>query len=220
MFSQLKAMALLLLISFGLAGCSSTDIDLSSPDNSLTLLMDAEPSVNIYMLRGGFNGVFSTGVTDMAAELRSRGVPAQDRNWGEKKILLAEIRKSISSNPNDALIILVGHSLGATSALEMMRELANENVEIDLVVVFDALGSPRVPKQVKRLVNFKATGKKSDPGHFSGEPGFTGKIINVDIRNLEELEKANHWNIVNLAELQRRGIEEIENAYRRHLKSR
>lgn len=208
-FVQFATIAAVFAMSFTLAGCSSTQIDAASIDKT-------NSSAQIYMFRGGFNGVFSTGITDMASELRQRGVPAQDLSWAASSTTLEKIKKSADGNANVGPIILAGHSLGATSVVGMARALTREGLEVDLVIVFDPLGSTRVPKGVRKLINFKASGSKENPGTFRAGPGFTGDIVNVDIRNLPDLEKSSHWNIVNQEELQRRVIREIEATYRRY----
>ena len=152
----------------------------------------------------------------MATELRQRGVPAQDLSWAASNASLDKIRKSVAANPKTRPIILAGHSLGASSVIGMARKLAREDIEVDLVIVFDPLGSSRVPKGVRKLINFKASGKKSNPGGFQPGPGFDGQIVNVDIRNLPDLDKSSHWNIVNQSALQIRVIREIEKEYRKY----
>ncbi len=207
---RLAALAIIFVIPFALAGCSSTqNATVSSAGNSGSV-------ANIYMFRGGFNGVFSTGITDMASQLRQRGVPAQDLSWAASKSSLNKIKKSISANPNARPVILAGHSLGATSVVSMARALTDDGIEVDLVIVFDPLASTRIPKGVRKLINFKASGDKENPGRFRPGTGFTGKIVNVDIRNLTGLNKSSHWNIVNQKNLQQRVVREIESTYRNY----
>ncbi|MEM8542295.1 MAG: hypothetical protein AAGF25_15180 [Pseudomonadota bacterium] len=199
-----------------LTGCSSTQLESPSSAYAASSTDEVKNSAQIYMFRGGFNGVFSTGITDMASELRQRGVPAQDLSWASSTSALDKIKKAASSNANVRPVVLAGHSLGATSVVGMARALTREGIEVDLVIVFDPLGSTRVPKGVRKLINFKASGSKENPGTFRPGPGFTGDIVNVDIRNLPDLEKSSHWNIVNQKELQRRVIQEIETTYQRY----
>ncbi len=175
------------------------------------------PSVSraqIYMYRGGFNGVFSTGINEMAADLNSRGVPAKAVSWSAKDKTLAQIRAARAQG-GARTIILVGHSLGASVVIAMANDLTETGIPVDLVITLDPLYATTVPKGVRRFVNFKASGDKDNPGSFSAAPGFDGEIVNVDIRNLPKLEKSSHWNIVNQSNLQTRVMREIRNAYRR-----
>lgn len=208
---RLKVLMAAMAMVCGLSACTSTGTQTTA--YSSTLPQNNRSDAQIYMFRGGFNGVFSTGITDMATELRRRGVPAQDLSWAASNASLDKIRKSVAANPQAGPIILAGHSLGASSVIGMARKLTREDIEVDLVIVFDPLGSTRVPKGVRKLINFKASGKKSNPGGFEPGPGFNGEIVNVDIRNLPDLDQSGHFNIVNQAALQRRVIREIESEY-------
>ncbi len=210
---RLKVLMAAMAMVCGLSACTSTGTGTQTTAYSATQPRNNRSDAQIYLFRGGFFGVFSTGITHMATELRRRGVPAQDLSWGASNASLDKIRKSVAANPRAGPIILAGHSLGASSVIGMARKLTREDIEVDLVIVFDPLGSTRVPNGVRKLINFKASGKKSNPGGFEPGPGFNGEIVNVDIRNLPDLDQSGHFNIVNQAALQRRVIREIESEY-------
>jgi len=203
-----------------LAGCTASGREASGGLNYAAapaaedIASAKQSAAQVYMFRGGFNGIFSTGITDMAAELRRRGVPAQDLSWTAGHGSLARIKQALARNPQAGPVILAGHSLGASSVLSMAKDLTRDGITVDLLIVFDPLGTMRVPKGVRKLINFKASGDKSDPGGFTPGKGFDGRIVNVDIRNLPDLGKSSHWNIVNQQALQRRVIREIESVYR------
>jgi fermentation-respiration switch protein FrsA (DUF1100 family) len=213
-------LAAALLTAALLGGCTTTGHDASgslnyaTPRETQKTVLAKQSAAQIYMFRGGFNGIFSTGITDMAAELRRRGVPAQDLSWAASNSSLSRIKKAVAHNPQAGPIILAGHSLGAGSVISMAEELTRVGIAVDLVIVFDPLGASRVPKGVRKLINFKASGSKANPGGFRPGKGFDGQIVNVDIRNLPELGKSSHWNIVNQRALQQRVIREIESTYR------
>lgn len=177
-------------------------------------ITSAASSAQIYMYRGGFNGVFSTGINEMASDLNSKGVPAKAVSWSAKDKTLAQI-KAARAKGRAKPIILVGHSLGASVVIAMANDLTDAGIPVDLVITLDPLYATTVPKGVRRFVNFKASGNKDNPGSFSPGPGFDGEIVNVDIRNLPTLEKSSHWNIVNQSDLQKRVMLEIRKAYRR-----
>lgn len=216
--NRLRSLAALLFVTAILAGCTAsgtvTPAEGGSPASAATKIT-SRPTAQIYMFRGGFNGIFSTGITEMAAELRRRGVPAQDLSWAASGSSLAKIRKAVADNPKTGPIILAGHSLGAGSVLTMAESLGQSGITVDLIILFDPLSSAKVPGNVRKLVNFKASGNKNNPGGFKPGAGFNGKIVDVDIRNLPDLDSASHWNIVNQQALQKRVIREIETTYRR-----
>ena len=167
----------------------------------------------VYLLRGGFGGVFSVGMNDMAADLRGKGVPAKAQSWTDEKTVLATIEKSYAENRRGP-IILVGHSLGAGAVMRISRALTAKNIPVNLVVVLDALTTPDISKGVRRFVSYKASGEKEDPGDFKGAPGFNGRIVNVDIRNLPDLETTGHWSMVQQDAMQQRVMRDILRAYR------
>lgn len=208
-----------ILTAAALGGCTATGQDASgAPKNAAApaaadIVLSERSTAQIYMFRGGFNGVFSTGISDMASELRRKGIPVHDLSWSASNGSLSEIKKAVSHNPRSGPIILVGHSLGAGSAITMAEELTNAGITVDLMIVFDSLGATRVPKGVRRFVSFKASGNKNKPGSFRPGKGFNGQIVNIDVRTLPGLDESSHWNIVNQKVLQKRVIREIETVY-------
>ncbi|AKH99770.1 hypothetical protein IMCC20628_01053 [Hoeflea sp. IMCC20628] len=215
-------LAAIFIAAAAIAGCTVSDRmasgSLHNPPSPPAQQMNGDnvakkSAAQIFMFRGGFNGIFSTGITDMAEELRRRGIPAQDLSWAASNSSLSKIKQAYVRNPNAGPIILAGHSLGAGSVISMAYELTRAGITVDLVIVFDPLGATSVPKGVRKLVNFKASGNKVNQGGFRPGKGFDGRIVNVDIRNLPELSKASHWNIVNQQALQDQVFREIEETY-------
>lgn len=204
-----------------LGGCTATGQDPSGGSNYTAApaaggsARSKRSTAQIYMFRGGFNGAFSTGITDMATQLRHKGIPAHDLSWSASGRGLSTIKKAVVRNPRTGPIILVGHSLGAGSAISIAEDLTDAGITVDLVIVFDSLGATRVPKGVRRFVSFKASGNRNKPGSFRPGKGFDGQIVNVDVRNLPGLDESSHWNIVNQQSLQKRVIREIETVYRK-----
>ena len=166
------------------------------------------------MLRGGFGDLFSSGINDMAADLRKHGVPAHALSWTNEKAVLSKIERAYAGN-RQGPIILVGHSLGAGASFRIARSLTADGIPVDLVIVMDSLNAPPVPKGVRRFISYKASGDQSNPGGFKAGPGFTGRLVNVDVRNLPDLENAGHFTMVQQEALQQRVMREILTAYRR-----
>lgn len=139
----------------------------------------------------------------------------QNHSAGQKKSSSQYAIKQAYKKDVAHPIILAGHSPGADTALIIAGNLTRAGIPVDLVIVFDPLGSSTVPKGVRKFINFKASGSKNNPGGFKPGPGFNGKIVNVDIRTLPSLKKASHWNIVNQKKLQQRVVNEIAATHRR-----
>ena len=171
-------------------------------------------SAQVYMFRGGLGDLFSSGINDMAAELRSQGVPAHALSWTNEGAVLSKIEKAYAQNKQGP-IILVGHSLGAGASNRIARSLTADGIPVDLVIVMDSLATPPVPKGVQQFVNYKASGNRNDPGGFRAGPGFDGRLVNIDIRNLPELENAGHFSMVQQDALQQRIMNDILAAYRK-----
>lgn len=178
-------------------------------------IVKAKAEPQIYLLRGGFAGVFSTGLDSIAGDLAKKKIPVKVQSWSVGTSIANRIKARYRQDPHSVgPVILGGHSLGAGSVLSMARELSDAGVTIDLLMVFDALGATPIPKNVKKFISFKASGNPDKDGSFTPAAGFRGKLVNVDIRHDAETAKANHFNIVNQKALQDRVAREIATAYR------
>ncbi len=200
-----------------LAACTSTETASTQARAFAATPLPASgkaSTAQVYMFRGGFGDLFSSGINDMAVELRGKGVPAHALSWTNENAVLSKIERAYARNRRGP-IILVGHSLGAGASVRIARSLTADGIPVDLVIVMDSLGAPRVPKGVRRFISYKASGDQNNPGDFKGASGFSGRIVNVDIRNLPNLEDAGHWSMVQRDALQQRIMREILAAYRR-----
>ncbi len=108
---------------------------------------------NAYLFRG-FIGVFSTGMNSLGEELNQQGVTAhvyQSDQWSSvaDTIETAYRNKNSSREP----IVLVGHSYGADNIVRIAQKLKDKNVDIDLLVTLDPVTPPKVPANVKQVVN-------------------------------------------------------------------
>lgn len=169
---------------------------------------EAVSKEQVYMFRGGFNGVFSTGINTMAAKLGKRGITAHSENWSAFNSSLKAIKKAYADNRTVA-VVLVGHSLGGPTAMSLANQLTAVGIPVDLVILFDPIGPSPVPKGVRKLINYQASVRKDYRGDYKPGPGFNGEIVNMNIRTLPELSQSSHWNIVNQPALQERAVQEI-----------
>ncbi len=195
-----------------LVGCTATETGTTRA--AMPHLQTAKAKrAQVYLFRG-LADVFSLGINDMAAELRRQGVPAHARGWTAEDAVLATIKKAYAKNRRGP-IILAGHSLGAGTSFRIAQALTAEGIPVNLVIVMDMLSSPPVPKGIRRFISYKASGDRNESGSFKGAPGFRGRLINVDIRSLPDLDNAGHLNMVYQPEFQERVVKEILRAYRR-----
>ncbi|GAB4363096.1 MAG: hypothetical protein Kow0026_27350 [Oricola sp.] len=165
----------------------------------------------IHFLRGGFAGVFSTGLDEMARQLAREGIRAQVSGWTSARSVTSKITRAFKADNRAGPVILAGHSLGAGAVIDIANHLTAKGIPVDLLIVFDTLGAPPVPKGVRKFISFKASGNRKSAGRFHGAPGFDGRIINIDIRTLPGLDDSTHWNMVFKKDLQSRVMREIEN---------
>lgn len=99
----------------------------------------------------GFDLFGSEGMKDMATNFPH----ATHFNWADKDNIVKEINRHLPDRP----VILVGHGLGGTTALEVSEELnsaKNGFKEVDLLVTLDAVGFNNniIPLNVKKNLNF------------------------------------------------------------------
>lgn len=146
----------------------------------------AAKAEEVYLIRGFLN-VFSRGMDQMAAQLRSRGINARSYSNGEWSRLAQDIIRRHREGRVSFPIIIAGHSVGGQEAPQMANTLANAGVPVALVVGVDpgfgapppfTAGSPRV-------VNFWIQGSaRGNPYRSAG--GFRGRIQNIDIRSFSD----------------------------------
>ena len=93
--------------------------------------------------------------------------------------------------------------------MRLANQLTAEGIPVDLVILFDPISPSPVPKDVQKLINYRASSRADNRGDYKPGPGFKGKIVNLDIRTLPGLGRASHWNMVNQPALQERVVQEI-----------
>jgi hypothetical protein len=161
----------------------------------------AEPRVVLF--RGWF-GVFSTGLDEIEDKLEAKGIKAEVRMhmfWDEEAERIVQERAAGKIRP----IVLIGHSQGATSSINVASYLKSKNIPVDLIVTLAPFLPPTVPNNVLHVINyyqFPGWGMALD-----GEPGFHGKIDNINI--VGDL-VVTHITVDKTAKIQDQIIREIE----------
>lgn len=107
------------------------------------------------------------------------------------QFLAAQYRK----NPKEALVIL-GHSLGAGSAVAAARQLENRGIRVNLVFTIDPIRKQSVPSNVGRAYNYFQTQEQLGGGQLVAESSATD-IANAEIQGVGHTELDNY-----LSELQ------------------
>ncbi len=172
------------VLALAIAGCSSASID------AITTAAPRAPvgSVpgHVYLLRGLVGEVFSLGFYDLAARIKQRGVEASVHSMYAPGSLASEIIASYRRAP--APIVLIGHSSGADSAIDVAEYLRRANIPVALMFGFDPTPlAGRVPANVELFINLYQKTNLIGGGEALGTPAFRGRIVNVDLRERREI---------------------------------
>jgi hypothetical protein len=163
------------------------------------------PEAQIYMFRGLF-GIFSLGIDKLAAKLRAGGYEPKILGWEQWGIAANEITTN-NRRGDTGHIILIGHSLGSDSTIQVANNVAPERIPIDLIVTFDITEPLNVPANVERFINFyqnNGVGRRATAG-----PGFQGQLSNVDLSADHSLD---HLNIDDSERLQQLVVNDVFDA--------
>jgi hypothetical protein len=139
-----------------------------------------KPRPQAYLMRGTAN-IFSLGLDGLAGELEARGVPADTSNYLSWRVTAANAAEAYKSGRTKQ-IILVGHSGGGDSVVDVAEQLGRQGVPVALAVTLDTVSRTIGAAQVKQFYNFYiAQGMVG--GIITPGPGFRGAIHNVDVRD-------------------------------------
>jgi hypothetical protein len=130
-----------------------------------------------YLLRGWF-GVFSTGMDELAAEMRAKGIKANAIGHLSWRSTVSKIVQDKASSKLGALV-LVGHSQGANNVIEMARALETYKIQVDLLVTLAPMMQDPVPGNIVRALNYYQNPGWGAP--LSTDRGFRGKLSNIDL---------------------------------------
>ena len=157
----------------------------------------------VYVMRGGLGGVFSTGMNQLQSTLeRKYKVKTESTVWYKANALSKYIIKHYGTKEMPGPIVLVGHSLGANDQIKVALNLLKARIPVALLITIDAVSPLKVPPNVKHVLNVY---KPSFVPIFSGlevtamDPKNT-KIENVDV-TLKNI-KVNHFTIDKNKEVQ------------------
>jgi len=149
----------------------------------------AQGTPHVYLMRGLAN-VFSYGLDNLAAKLNARGIPATVYPY-EQWSALADQASATSKAQHGSPIIIIGHSLGADTAVQAAERLTALGTPAKLVITFDPVGVSTVGPAAGRFINYyqanNGFGKRLTAG-----PGFRGTLQN---RNLDGMASIDHFNI-------------------------
>jgi hypothetical protein len=157
---------------------------------------------HVYFIRGIFN--VSVGLDAMAARV---GIPSSIYGDGDGGTIAVQATADYQSGRAHT-IILVGHSLGAGTAVQVARQLNGAGVPVALVLLLDPVGASAVSPNVARVVNLYVSGGQGVA--VGAEPGFRGSLNNVDVKN--DPARPDHMTIQSAPSMQAKIISYIRSA--------
>jgi len=130
----------------------------------------------VYLIRGGLN-IFSTGMDEVAAKLRARGVDARTLGQATWRDAAKEAAGRYEETPEP--IVFVGHSFGANAAVLAAEQLGRSNIPVALIILFDPTEVLKAPYNVERLLNYVSVDSLGMNVDVWAAPGFAGKVENI-----------------------------------------
>jgi LysM domain len=181
MISLLRGTLVAIIVAF-VANCSSSA--LFEPADSASAPMNG----HVYLIRGLLGEVFSRGLDKLAENINNRGVRASVHGLLEVSSLTEEIIRKYKDDPSSAPIILIGHSSGGDTIISMAQRMKNANVPVGLAFGFDPTpAAGPVPDNVEVFINLFQKSNPIGGGEVKAASGFRGRLINVDLRERNEI---------------------------------
>lgn len=148
------------------------------------------PSTRVYLIRG-LADVFSRGMDDLAVKLQRRGYIATLHTHGEWDQLARTIADRHRLSGGREQTVIIGHSLGADSVVNISNALAGANIQVALAVSFDPVTPAQVIGGARRFVNiYQSNNGWAVSLRRTGT--FRGQFQSMDLRDNRNL---NHFNI-------------------------
>ncbi len=140
----------------------------------------APPSAHVYLMRGVLN-IFSLGLDQIAARLQRQGIAASVHNH----MLWASVADDAAAEYHSGrakVIILVGHSSGATCLPDMVERLTAEGVPVKLAIGLDSVFHTSLSGRVGKYINFYVANGAGT--RVEKTKNFQGALENVDVENV------------------------------------
>ncbi len=210
--NQLKGMLLFLLCGFLLTGC----IDLASQESARKAHIYPAIKGEVYTMRGGLGGVFSTGMNELKDTLeRDYKIKTASTVWYKSNQLSKKIIKDYHGSKHPGPIVLVGHSLGANEQIKVSETLLRAHVPVALLITVETVLPYKIPPNVQAALNLYTPSPVFIP-MFTGlkvraeEPEFTS-VDNIDVSHFKNI-SVNHFTIDKNKEVQKIMLEHVLSA--------
>ncbi|MEL7429332.1 MAG: glycosyl hydrolase 108 family protein [Pseudomonadota bacterium] len=133
--------------------------------------------VRVYLIKGLLGDIFSTGFDRLGAKLTAQGHEASVHHWNDRKQIEADILKT-GERATTIKRALIGHSLGANTALRLVKSLSARGVHIDYLATLDATINRRADG-AEKADNFRSNDIRDRP------VGGAREIIRADLNHIQ-----------------------------------
>ncbi len=147
----------------------------------------AQPNTHVYLYRG-FAEVFSTGMDQLASDLRKAGIDASVYSYVSWSSVVAKAAADYAEG-RVKKIIIVGHSMGAGSVTATTEGLGKKGVPVRLAITVDGLKRRLASGSVTRFVNYYIG--SGGGGQILKGAGFRGSLSNVNVDNIKGISHLN-----------------------------
>jgi hypothetical protein len=143
---------------------------------------------HVYLIRGLFGEVFSRGLDQLARNINKRGLHASVHGLPEVNSLTDEIIRKYKDDPSSAPLILIGHSSGGDAIISMAQKMKKAKVPVGLAFSFDPTRrAGPVPDNVEVFINLFQKTNPIGGGQVKAAFDFRGRLVNVDLREHNEI---------------------------------
>lgn len=165
----------------------------------------AQAKTKVFMLRGLLN--VSVGLDQLATKLARKRINSAVANHAAWSGFADEAIRGYRRG-RLCRIVIIGHSLGADTALLMARKLDAAKVPVALIITYGPFGSRPVPPNVRRMMNFYRSNSLWN-NVYSRTKGARTRVQNIDLASRN---KITHFNIERIPRLQAKSIRAIRSA--------
>ena len=159
---------------------------------------------NRVILLRGYLGLFSSGLDELADELKAKGFDVEVRQHLYWTDVVNDILRDRATGKIGTLTF-VGHSQGGNDAIEIATALSVSHVPVDLIVTLAPVYPKPVPANVARAINYYQAGGWGSP--LTPGQAFRGALAN---HNLASDQSLSHFNIAENPRIRAEVVREIE----------
>jgi hypothetical protein len=178
------------LLAGWVGGCGYTDVFHSLFDHSSEAPAPdaAKLPGHVYLFRGLVGDIYSLGMDQLADKLMHHGVTATVHGVTEYGSVADDIIRKYKAGDERGPIILVGHSTGGDLIIAVAERLKQAEIPVALAFGFDPTRiADDVPSNVELFINLFQRTNPIGGGEATAGRGFRGRLINVDLREHNEI---------------------------------